>query len=264
VEIYVLFFLASIMAGTINALAGGGGLITFPLLMLVTVPVTADATSAVALFFAYPTAVWRTRGQLSGIFGHGWLWLLIIPSILGGLLGALLLSRTANRNFVEWVPWLVLLGTFVIFLRPILVRRREGDSRQPDFAAEWWPLVMAIIFVVALYGGYFGAGIGILMIGALSFISPGDIQHVVALKNLLTGCLRGMAIIVLVIEGNVDWNYGAPMALGGLVGGYIGGLVSHHANRVVVRWIVIGIGFGVAAYYFWKLYGPAIIRVGGE
>jgi uncharacterized membrane protein YfcA len=264
VETCVLFFLASIVAGTINALAGGGGLITFPLLMLVTVPVTADATSAVALFFAYPTAVWRTRGQLNGVFGHGWLWLLIIPSVLGGLLGALLLSRTGNRNFVEWVPWLVLLGTFVILLRPILVRRREGDSRQPHFAPEWWPLVMAIIFVVALYGGYFGAGIGILMIGALSFISPGDIQHVVALKNLLTGCLRGMAIIVLVIEGNVDWKYGAPMALGGLAGGYIGGLVSHRANRVVVRWMVIGIGFGVAAYYFWKLYGPAIMRVGGE
>jgi uncharacterized membrane protein YfcA len=259
-----LFFLASIVAGTINALAGGGGLITFPLLMLVTVPVTADATSAVALFFAYPTAVWRTRSQLSGVFGRGWLWLLLIPSVLGGLLGSLLLSRMGNRNFVEWVPWLVLLGTFIILLRPILVRRREGDSKQPDFAAVWWPVVMALIFVVALYGGYFGAGIGILMIGALSFISPGDIQHVVALKNLLTGCLRGMAIIVLVIEGNVDWRYGVPMALGGLVGGYIGGLLSHRANRSVVRAIVIGIGFAVAAYYFWKAYGPAVMRVGGE
>jgi uncharacterized membrane protein YfcA len=107
-------------------------------------------------------------------------------------------------------------------------------------------------------------GIGILVIGALSFISPGDIQHVVALKNLLTGCLRGMAIIVLVIEGNVDWRYGVPMALGGLVGGYIGGLLSHRANRSVVRAIVICIGFAVAAYYFWKSYGPAVMRVGGE
>lgn len=231
--------------------------------MLVAVPVTADATSAVALFFAYPTAVWRTRGQLSGVFGHGWLWLLVIPSVLGGLLGALLLSRMGNRNFVEWVPWLVLLGTFIILLRPILVRRREGNSRQPEFAAGW-PVVMAIIFIVALYGGYFGAGIGILMIGALSFISPGDIRHVVALKNVLSGCLRGVAVVVLVIEGNVDWKYGAPMALDGLVGGYIGGLLSHRANRSVVRAIVIGIGFAVAAYYFWKAYGPAVIRVGGE
>jgi uncharacterized membrane protein YfcA len=264
VETYLLFFVASIVAGAINALAGGGGLITFPLLMLVVAPVTADATSAVALLAAYPTAVWRTRGQLAGVLDRGWLWLLLIPSLLGGLLGALLLSRTGNRNFVQFVPWLVLVATLIILLQPILVRRREGESRQPDFAAAWWPVVMAVIFVVALYGGYFGAGIGILMIGALSFISPGDIRHVVALKNLLTGCLRGVAVIVLVIEGNVDWKYGAPMALGGLVGGYLGGLVSHRANRVLVRSIVIGIGFGVAAYYFWTLYGPAIMRVDGE
>ena len=263
-ETYVLFFVASIAAGAINALAGGGGLITFPLLMLVVAPVTADATSAVALVSAYPAAVWRTRGQLTGVLDHRWLWLLLIPSLLGGLLGALLLSRTGDRNFVEFVPWLVLFATLVILLRPILTRRREGDSGQPEFVAAWWPVVMAIIFVVALYGGYFGAGIGILMIGALSFISPGDIRHVVALKNLLTGCLRGVAVIVLVLEGNVDWKYGAPMALGGLLGGYVGGLVSHRANRVVVRWIVIGIGFTVAAYYFWKLCGPTVMRGGGE
>jgi uncharacterized protein len=262
VETYVLFFLASIAAGTINALAGGGGLITFPLLMLVTAPVTADATSAVSLFFAYPTAVWRTRSQLSGVLEHGWLWLLLIPSVLGGLIGALLLSRTGNRNFVEWIPWLVLFATFIILLRPILVRRGEGDNKQPHLTAALWPVAITGIFVVALYGGYFGAGIGILMIGALTFISPGEIQHVVALKNLLTGCLRGMAVIVLVIEGNVDWRYGAPMALGGLMGGYIGGVVSHRTNRIVVRSIVIGIGFAVAAYYFWKLYSPTGMRVG--
>ena len=76
--------------------------------------------------------------------------------------------------------------------------------------------------------------------------------------------MRGMAVIVLVLEGNVDWKYGAPMALGGLLGGYVGGLVSHRANRVVVRWIVIGIGLTVAAYYFWKLYRPTLMRVGAE
>jgi uncharacterized membrane protein YfcA len=238
VETYLLFFVVSIVAGTINALAGGGGLITFPLLMLVVAPVTADATSAAGLLFAYPTAVWRTRGQLAGVLDRKSFWLLLIPSVLGGFLGALLLSRTGDRNFVEVVPWLVVLATLIILLRPILVRRREFGHKQPEFAAAWWPVVMASIFVVALYGGYFGAGIGILMIGALSFISPGDIRHVVALKNLLTGCMRTMAVVVLVIEGNVDWKYGAPMALGGLVGGYVGGLISHRANRVLVRSIV--------------------------
>ena len=91
------FFIATIVAGTINALAGGGGLITFPLLMLVVTPVTADATSALALFFAYPTAVWRTRSQLEGVFGRGWLWLLLIPSVLCAVLSAYP-HTDANKN----------------------------------------------------------------------------------------------------------------------------------------------------------------------
>jgi len=181
----ILFFLATILAGTINALAGSGGLITFPLLMLVVPPVTADATSAVALFFAYPTAVWRTRSQLSGVFERSWLWVLLVPSVLGGLMGALLLTRTGDRNFMQLVPWLVLVATVIIMLRPILARRRD-DRVHPQLPIVLWPVAIAGIFLVALYGGYFGAGIGILMIGALTFISPGDIRHVVALKNPLS------------------------------------------------------------------------------
>ena len=261
---YVLLFLVNIVAGTINALAGGGGLITFPLLMLAVSPVTADATSAIALFFAYPTAVWRARGQLGGVFGHGWFWLLLVPSVLGGLVGAVLLSRTGNRNFVEFVPWLVLIATIIIVLRPILARRGEGDAVRPVLTLALWPVAMTAIFLVSVYGGYFGAGIGILMIGALTFISRGDIGHVVALKNLLTLCMRGIAVLVLVLQGNVNWKYGAPMALGGLIGGYIGGMVSHRANRTLIRFIVIGIGLAASAYYFWKVYGPTVTHIGGE
>jgi uncharacterized membrane protein YfcA len=105
---YILFFLAAIVAGAINALAGGGGLITFTLLALVLPPVTADATSAVALVSGYPAAVWRTRDELTDMMTSRWIWLLLIPSVLGGLLGALVLSWSGDRNFVALVPWLVL------------------------------------------------------------------------------------------------------------------------------------------------------------
>jgi uncharacterized protein len=136
VETHLLFFVASIVAGAINALAGGGGLITFPLLMLVISPVTADATSAVALLAAYPTAVWRTRGHLAGVLDRKWFWLLLIPSVLGGLLGALLLRRTRDRNFVELVPWLVVLATLIILLRPILVRQRGREQADSSRIAQ--------------------------------------------------------------------------------------------------------------------------------
>src|ERR671921_79644 len=177
-ESYVLFFAATIVAGGINTLAGGGGLITFPLLMLVVPPVTADATSAVALFSPYPTAVWRT------------------PSVLGGLLGALLLSWSGDRNFVVLVPWLMLIATLLILLQPVLVRQSNSDHRQPNFAPWLRPVAVVTTFVVALYGGYFEAGIGILMISALSLMRMGDMHRVVPFKNLLAGCLRGVAVVV--------------------------------------------------------------------
>lgn len=264
-EIYIfLFFVATVVAGAINALAGGGGLITFTLLMLVVPPVTADATSAIALLAAYPTAVWRTRAELAQV-PRRWVWMLLIPSILGGLLGALLLSWSEDRNFVVLVPWLVLIATLLILLRPILVSQdTSGGLRQPQLSPVLWAVAVVSVFLVALYGGYFGAGIGILMISALSLMKLGDIHRVVALKNLLTGGLRGVAVVALVAEGLVDWRYGAPMAIGGLVGGYLGGMMSGRANRAVVRWSVIAIGFGVAAYYFWRLYGPLVMYVGGE
>jgi uncharacterized protein len=264
VEIHVLFFIAAAVAGAINALAGGGGLITFPLLALVVPSVVADATSALALLPAYPAAVWHTRGELREV-PRRWLWLLLVPSVLGGLVGALLLVWTDNRNFVFMVPWLVLVGTVLFVLEPTLGHRRDGGAhRRSGFVATWWPLAVVITFAVALYGGYFGAGIGILMISALSLYGTGDVHHVVALKNLLTGCLRGMAVLVLVVEGAINWGYGLPMAIGGLVGGYLAGMVSGRVDRTVLRGVVIVVGLGVAAYYFLQLYGPPEFRVGGE
>jgi uncharacterized membrane protein YfcA len=208
--------------------------------------------------------VWRTREQLEGVFERGWFWLLLVPSVLGGLIGAVLLSRMGNRNFIQIVPWLVLVATVIIVLRPLLVRRDQGGSVHPDITVAWWPIAIAGIFLMGLYGGYFGSGIGLLMIGALSFISRGDIRHVVALKNFLTLCMRGVAVLVLVLEGEVNWNYGVPMAIGGLVGGYVGGMVSHRSNPTLVRSIVIAIGFAASAYYLWKLYGPVVMWTGSE
>src|SRR5438094_10497282 len=142
--------------------------------MLVVTPVTADATSAIALFFAYPTAVWRTRDQLAGVLGSGWLWLLLIPSVLGGLIGAVLLSQTDNRNFIQLVPWLVLVATVIIVLWPILVRRDECGSLHSYITVALWPVAIVAFFYVVLYVGLYCEGFGILMISAPWRISRYD------------------------------------------------------------------------------------------
>jgi uncharacterized protein len=259
---HFLFFLAAIVAGAINALAGGGGLITFPLLTFVMPAVAADATSSMALVLAYPTAVWRTRHEIATI-PRRLIWWLLVPSVLGGLVGALLLVYTNERNFAVLVPWLILVGTVLFVLEPRLSRRRSGSSSR-IVSPMLLPVALVVTLAVAVYGGYFGAGIGILMISALSLFGVGDVNRVVPLKNLLTGCLRGVAVAVLIIEGVVNWSYGVPMILGGLIGGYVGGMVSNRAPRRFLRTLVIVIGFGVAAYYFWSVYGAAILRIGGE
>ncbi len=168
-ETHVLFFVAAGVAGLINSLAGGGGLITFPLLALVVPPVVADATSALALFPAYPSAVWRTRSKLREV-RRLWLWLLLVTSALGGLVGALLLVWTGERNLLFLVPWLVLGGTVLFVLEPRLSRPSVGAHQDSGLATALWPLAAVVVFVVAIYGSYFGAGIGILMISALSLL----------------------------------------------------------------------------------------------
>jgi uncharacterized membrane protein YfcA len=142
-ETHILFFVAAVAAGLINSLAGGGGLITFPLLAPVVPPVVADATSALALLPAYPSAVWRTRSKLREV-PRLWLWLLLVTSALGGLVGGLLLIWTGDQNFLFLVPWLVFGGTVLFVLKPRLSRSggsatktaasrlRCGHSRRPS------------------------------------------------------------------------------------------------------------------------------------
>ena len=161
---------------------------------------------------------------------------------------------------------MVLAGTVLFVLEPTLARR-DGNAHRQSSGLE--PPALRLLAVattlgVALYGGYFGARIGILMISALSLYGMGDVHRVVALKNLLTGCLGGMAVLVLVVEGAVNWGYGLPMAFGGLVSGYLAGMVSGRVNRTALRGVVTVVGFGVAAYYFWQLYGPPGFHIGGE
>ncbi len=263
-ETHVLLFLIAIVATAINSIAGGGGLLTFPVLMTVLPPITADATSAVALLPAYMTSTWAGRKHLAPV--RHWFWLLLGPSLLGSLLGALLLNWSGNRSFTALIPWLILIAT-LLTLRPLLTR--TGHSAQSAHAAAAVETASApsvslrigagvLLFIVAIYGGYLGAGIGILVIAAIDLIGLSDIHAILPLKNALCGSLRAVAVTVFVIEGKVNWEYGFVMAVGALFGGYVGGSVVHWVNRTVVRTSIVALGFGIAAYYFWRTYGSGI------
>jgi len=269
VKTHILLFLVAIVATAINSIAGGGGLLTFPVLMTVLPPVTADATSAVALLPAYVTSTWAGRKHLAPV--RHWFWLLLGPSLLGSLLGALLLNWSGNRSFMALIPWLILIAT-LLTKRPLLTRRSE--PQQPSGAAVAEALrapsvafkvaAGVLLFLVAIYGGYFGAGIGILVIGAFGLIGLTDIHSVIPLKNALSGALRAVAVTVFLVEGKVDWEYGLVMAAGALLGGYIGGSAVRWTNRTLVRIGIVALGFGMAAYYFWKIYGGEIHMIGND
>jgi uncharacterized membrane protein YfcA len=269
-ETHILLFLVAIVAAAINSIAGGGGLLTFPVLMTVLPPVTADATSAVALLPAYVTSTWAGRKHLSSV--RHWFWLLLAPSLLGSLVGALLLNWSGNRSFVVLIPWLILLGT-LLTLRPLLTRTAHSaqwSGALPQVETRSTPSVSlqigasVLLFFVAIYGGYFGAGIGILVIAAVDLIGLTDIHSILPLKNALCGSLRAVAVTVFLVEGKVNWKYGLVMAAGALLGGYIGGSVVRWVNRTVVRVGIVALGFGMAAYYFWRIYATGIHLFGGD
>jgi hypothetical protein len=120
------------------------------------------------------------------------------------------------------------------------------------------------MFLAAVYGGFFGVGIGLLVIGVLGATGMNDMRQTVVLKNVLSGCLRGVAVAVLIADGKVDWEYGPLMAAGSILGGYIGARLTRWSNPTLMRAIVLAVGFLIAGYYFWKIYGMADFRIGGE
>src|SRR2546429_1252209 len=190
-ETQIVLFLVAIVATAINSIAGGGGLLTFPVLMTVLPPVTADATSAVALLPAYVTSTWAGRKHLAPV-GH-WFWLLLGPSLLGSLLGALLLNWSGNRSFMALIPWLILIAT-LLTMRPLLTRwmkpQPPSDATVHETPAPSLALQVAsgmLLFLVAIYGGFFFAWIVALVIGAFGLLWVTDVHSALPLENAPAG-----------------------------------------------------------------------------
>lgn len=240
----LLVFAAGLIAGGINAIAGGGSLVSFPTLIWLGVPpILANATNAVALWPGTLASVWGYRRELRGVDRR--VYALIVPSVIGSMTGALLLYRTTPVVFDRLVPILILFAT-CLFLAQESLQSRFSLSTAHAKRSHWLSWTMLFQLAVAVYGGYFGGGMGILMLATLSLMGHSDIHRMNGLKSVLAASINGVAATYFSIAGIIIWSDALIMALGAVVGGVGGAVAARYVGRTAVRRIVIVTGFGMA------------------
>lgn len=248
----VVIAAAAFAAGLINSIAGGGTLVSFPALLWTgRDPVLANATSTVALWPASLAGVYGFRRELKG--GTRTFLLFGAPSLAGGILGAALLLRTPSETFARLVPFLILFATLLLAAQEPISRRLRGDDDAPhEPTRAWWAVAIVFQFLVGVYGGYFGAGIGILMLAALGLLGFTDIHRMNALKNLLAICINGVAAVYFIFSGAVIWSDVLVMTFAAVAGGYLGARLAYRLGRRFVRRAVIAVGLVMSVSLFIK------------
>jgi uncharacterized membrane protein YfcA len=249
----LLVSLISAVAGAVNSIAGGGTLLTFPALVGLGIPpIVANATNTMALWPGTVGSAWAYRGELAG--ARTWAVGFAIPSTVGGALGAWLLLRTPPGDFARLVPWLVLGATALFMVQgPIMkrVRRRAGKAASlthdaDSDAALTRPFpslaILAYQLLVSIYGGYFGGGIGILMLAALGFMGLTNIHRMNGLKNCGGACINASAAAVFGFSSLVIWPLAIGMAVGAIAGGYGGARLAQRVPQRYVRYAIVAIG----------------------
>lgn len=245
VSIAILLFLSGVVTGMINAVAGGGTFLSFGALTLVGIPpVVANATSSITQFPGYVTstlAYWSDfktfwRGALA----------LCVASILGSLAGAWILLQLDNPSFRALVPWLLVAATAMFAAGPWLKPKPKPGQDAAVGGVFGWILQ----FVTSIYGGFFGAGMGVMMLATLGLSQSGDYHRLNALKNMLATVIAAIAIVVFVWGGVVAWPQAVVMIPGVAIGGWSGVWVAKRVPQTVMRGIVIVVGLFLAAYYF--------------
>jgi hypothetical protein len=241
---HIIAFIAAFIAGAINSVAGGGTLLTFPALVWIGLPsVVANATSTVAIW----------PGSLGGMVGYredmrslpSRSYLLIIPSTVGGIIGAVLLAMTPTDVFDRLVPMLILFATVLFMLQEPVQRLIRTPGKGHAGSTSWLVGALLFQFFVAVYGGYFGAGIGILMLAAFGILGYTDIHQMNGLKTLLAVFINGVAALYFIWKGLLIWPEAIIMTVASIVGGVWGAGFARRLGQEGVRRIVIAIGFGM-------------------
>jgi hypothetical protein len=254
IEMLILFF-AAFAGGALNSIAGGGSFIAFPALLFTGVPpIPANATNTVALWPGSIAGASAYRSKLGQI--RQYLVPLTIVSVIGGYLGALLLLNTDERTFEQLVPWLLLFAASVFAFGGNITTWLRRGRPAPAVATPVKLNVTSLIiqFLISIYGGYFGGGIGFMMLAALTLAGMTDIHTMNGLKNLLATAINGSAVVAFVIAGAVYWPQALVMIAGAIIGGYSIGLLAQRLDPKQIRRFVIIMAFVITVYFFYRTY----------
>jgi uncharacterized protein len=238
-----ILFVAGFLSGAVNAIAGGGTFLTFGALTLAGLPpIAANATSSVIQFPGYITSTLAYRREFKGLWRGAVL--LAIVSAIGAVCGSLFLISLSNPAFRSMVPWLLLGATAVFAAGPKLRPKTHGEGHAAS------PLGLGLQGITSFYGGFFGAGMGIMMLASLGLASGGDYHRLNALKNFLSIVIAAVAIVIFASAGALSWLHALVMIPAVAAGGYAGVAVAKKVPQGVLRWIVVAAGLGLAVYYF--------------
>jgi uncharacterized membrane protein YfcA len=241
---YLLLVLAGLLAGTMNAVAGGGSFVSFPVMVLIGLPPIADnATSTVALFPGTLASTWAYRDDLRGIAGVS-LKVLIPIGLVGGAIGAILLLITPGAAFDAVIPWLLLLATLTF-----AGGRNPGDWLR-RYIRIGRPAFLVIQFILSIYGGYFGGAVGLMMMAVWTLIDASELKAMAPTRTALVSAANGAAVICFAVAGAVHWTEMLAMMTSTITGGYYGARFARHLPPAVLRWFVVALSATVTAAFF--------------
>jgi uncharacterized membrane protein YfcA len=251
----LFLFAAAVVGGMMNSVAGGGSFLSFPALLMVGVPpIQANATNTIALWPGILGSIGAYRGEFESAESRKVLVPLLATGIVGGVLGAITLLITPQQTFMRLIPWLLLTATMLFAFSGRITRALRPAGGEAPLTAKG---AAAAQLFVGFYIGYFGAGAGILMMALLALLGLTNIHRINAYKTVQAAACNGVAIFVFIAKGVIYWGHAGVMVLGSLTGGYFGAYFAQKMKHAHVRGIVIAIGFGMSAYFFWKSYRGA-------
>jgi len=252
IETILFLFFAGALGGALNSVAGGGSFVAFPALLFTGVPpIPANATNTIALWTGAAASGGAYRKRLD--VPRRVMIPLLGASLVGGLLGAFLLLKTPAHTFMRVLPWLTLGATLLFaFGKKIAGGRKSVIEHEAAGSA----LVGATLFqlCVAVYGGYFGGGMGIVMLAMLAALGMTDIHAMNALKSVMGFVINGVAVVTFIVAGAVYWKHGIIMIVGGIAGGFLGAHYAMKLPQIWIRWFVVLVGAGMTVYFFWMSY----------